>query len=153
MTVFQRLVRQFCTELKSSSDLPGDVGSVGSLALPALPGLFAPIMLMPKYSPFLFFIRGQRMPNVLNSARGDELMFICFSFGAAGVLAVLKWDSLFLTSLDFRNLAHLPVRLHHVLAAKVTALALMLGLVFVAVLHRFCFPSPFPAPAPSTCSG
>jgi hypothetical protein len=131
---FPHLVLHFF-ERFFDSELIGETGEgslsiTAALALLAVPGMLMPLFLFDKYSSLLAYFRRQRRPDVLIACIPDQYLFVSFAMTVTGIVAVLKWDSLFPDRRDFLNLAILPVSLLRILYAKVLALVVLL-LVFV----------------------
>lgn len=124
--------RFFTGELTSpESDLQLGIG--GILALLVLPGAILPLLLLPKYSSFLRWLVGQRHFDFNAASIPDKYVLLTLSMLVTGIVAVLKWDGLFLDRLDYANLMPLPVKTTTIFWAKLMALALFVGLFVVAL--------------------
>jgi hypothetical protein len=125
-TPFLRLVRLFVGRIFHGSGDPGDGAldlSMGLvLSLLALPGGFYSIILLDKYSTLLHWMRGQRDFDPLGAALPDEYFFIVLSMVVTGVVAVLRWGSIFPDRRDYANLVPLPIATRSIFLANLTAI-------------------------------
>lgn len=81
---------------------------------------------------FGFFLQTQYPQRPLWGRIEDEYFYVLFSFVAMAGVAVFEWEMLFPDRLDFLVLGPLSLKPVQMLAAKVTALALFLGLFLFA---------------------
>jgi hypothetical protein len=95
------------------------------LALLALPGGFASILLSDKYGSFLRWLRGQTKFDLLAAALPDEYFFVVLSMVVTGGVAVWWWDSIFPDRRDFANLVHLPIPTARIFFANSSAILLL----------------------------
>jgi len=113
------------------------------LAILCLPGAFASIFLLDKYSTLLQWLRGQRHFDFYKASAADEYFFIVLSMTITGLVMVMRWNRLFPDRRDFANLAALPIPIHQVFLANFVAL-LGLAIVFaidVNAVSSFFFPA------------
>ena len=132
-----RLVRLFLGRIsQGSSDAgEGDVGlSMGLvLALLPLPGGFYAVFLFEKYSTLLQWMRGQHLLDPVAAAITDEYFFIVLSMAVTGVVAVLRWDSIFPDRRDYVNLVPLPLKTRNIFLANLVAILLLASVLAVDV--------------------
>lgn len=124
--------RRFFTSEIASIEGDLQLGFGGIIALLILPGAILPLLLLPKYSSFLRWLMGQQHFDFNAASIPDKYMLLTLTMVVAGIVAVLKWDSLFLDRLDYANLMQLPVEAASVFWAKLVALVLFVGLFVVA---------------------
>jgi len=105
----------------------------GVFAILAVPGAFAPLFLFAKYSSFLAWLRGHPRLDVWQMSLSDQYLLITYAMTVAGVVTVIKWDSLFPDRRDFAALAPLPLNSAWIFYAKVAALAALLLFLIVDV--------------------
>ncbi len=113
------------------------------LAILSLPGAFASLFLLDKYSTLLQWLRGQRHFDFYRASAADEYFFIVLSMTITGLVMVMRWNRLFPDRRDFANLAVLPIPIHQVFLANFAAL-LGLAVVFaidVNAVSSFFFPA------------
>jgi hypothetical protein len=143
---FARLVLHFYNGFFTGELFSADsnlrLGIGGILVLLVLPGLVLPLMLLPKYSSFLRWLEGQRQFDYNLASLPDKYLLLALTMVVTGIVAVLKWDSLFPDRLDSANLSPLPVPARRIFAAKFIALMLFVGLFVVALnaVSTFLFP-------------
>lgn len=118
------------------------VGIGGIAALLALPGAILPLLLLPKYSSFLRWLTGVRHFDYSRASIPDKYTLLTLTMAITGIVAVLKWDSLFPDRLDYANLTQLPINTRRVFLAKFIALMLFAGLFILALnaASTFVFP-------------
>lgn len=143
---FWSLVAHFVMRLFAGEGEQSDEGmSLGLgvvLAFLALPGAFASLFLLDKYSTLLQWLRGQRHFNFYQASAADEYFFVVLSMTITGLVMVMRWNRLFPDRRDFANLAALPMPISHVFLANFAAL-LGLAVVFaidVNAVSSFFFP-------------
>jgi hypothetical protein len=113
------------------------------LAILCLPGAFASIFLLDKYSTLLQWLRGQRHFDFYKASAADEYFFVVLSMTITGLVMVMRWNRLFPDRRDFANLAALPIPIYQVFLANFAAL-LGLAVVFaidVNAVSSFLFPA------------
>jgi hypothetical protein len=113
------------------------------LAILCLPGAFASIFLLDKYSTLLQWLRGERHFDFYKASAADEYFFVVLSMTITGLVMVMRWNRLFPDRRDFANLAVLPIPIHQVFLANFAAL-LGLAIVFaidVNAVSSFLFPA------------
>jgi len=125
-TPFWSLVAHFIKRLLAADEEQSDEGmSLGLgvvLAILALPGAFASIFLLDKYSTLLQWLRGQRHFDFYKASAADEYFFVVLSMTITGLVMVMRWNRLFPDRRDFANLAPLPIPIYQVFLANFTAL-------------------------------
>jgi hypothetical protein len=146
-TPFWSLVAHFIKRLFAAEEEQNDEGmSLGLgvvLAILALPGAFASIFLLDKYSTLLQWLRGQRHFDFYKASAADEYFFVVLSMTITGLVMVMRWNRLFPDRRDFANLAPLPIPIPHIFLANFAAL-LGLAVVFavdVNAVSSFLFPA------------
>ncbi len=112
------LTNFFDTDLVST---PGQIRTVliaaFSVFLPWFPIILSPIK--KKYA----YLSVLGSPDLyLRSVRADELWLITLTMSVIGLLAAIKWPSMFPGLRDYRSLAALPLRGYQVFSAKLLAL-------------------------------
>ncbi len=134
---FPRLVAHFAATIvqtgadSGASDLNFGIG--GLLALLAAPGAFFSLMLFPKYSSFLRWLRGHPRFDVYWASLPDKYFFIVFSMAITGLVIVIKWDRILPGRQDYSNLAPLPLRSRTIFLANLCAVLLLAALFAVDV--------------------
>lgn len=103
------------------------------LALLALPGGFASLLLFDKYGSFLQWLRGQTKFDPLAAALPDEYFFIVLSMVVTGGVALWWWDSIFPDRRDFENLVSLPIATSTIFLANSVAIVILTGLCVIDV--------------------
>jgi hypothetical protein len=146
-TPFWTLVAHFIKRMFAADEEQSDEGmSLGLgvvLAILALPGAFAALFLLDKYSTLLQWLRGQRHFDFYRASAADEYFFVVLSMTITGLVMVMRWNRLFPDRRDFANLAALPIPIRQVFLANFTAL-LGLAVVFaidVNAVSSFFFPA------------
>ena len=146
-TPFWSLVAHFITRLFAAEGEESDEGmSLGLgvvLAILFLPGAFASLFMLDKYSTLLQWLRGQRHFDFYKASAADEYFFVVLSMTITGLIMVMRWNRLFPDRRDFANLAALPIPIHQVFLANFAAL-LGLAIVFaidVNAVSSFFFPA------------
>jgi len=146
---FGLLVRHFFDRLFDneivSRGSDASLGLAQILAVLALPGIFIPLFLYPKYSDLasrypLYF----RFPKGLwllppavrqeTAAAADRFFFVSLAMVVVGLVIVLKWETLFPDRRDFAVLGVLPLGHATIFKAKLVSLLLFLG-VFILALN------------------
>jgi hypothetical protein len=125
--------RRFFTGEMVSSEGDLQLGMGGIVALLALPGVFLSLLLLPKYSSFLRWLVGQPPFDFNTFSIPDKYMLLTLTMSITGIVAVLKWGSLFPDRLDYANLAPLPLKARSLFCAKFVALMLFVGLFILAL--------------------
>jgi hypothetical protein len=123
---FWRLVAHFVARVfENGSDDSGedelDLGVGALLALLAVPGLFITILLLDKYSSLLRMMRGGPAFNPYTAALPDQYFYLAFSMAITGLVAVIKWQSIFPDRRDYMNLAPLPLPARNIFMANLIA--------------------------------
>lgn len=119
------------------------VGIGGVAAILALPGAILPVFLLPKYSSFLRWMLGVRHFDYNTASIPDKYTFVALTMVVVGIVAALKWDSMFPDPLDYANLTPLPISARRVFGAKFIALLLFAGLFIFSVNSTSTFLFPF----------
>jgi hypothetical protein len=123
----QKLVRGGQDDASSELDLGAGV----LLGLLAVPGAFASMLMLDKYSAFLNWIRGRIGQDLYVTSITDKHLFICVAMAVAGIVTVLKWDQILPDAQDYLNLAPLPISSRRILFAN--AVAILAAVVVVAL--------------------
>lgn len=120
---FGRLCAHFLQSLTQSGQESEQLefGAGALLALLAVPGVFASLALMDRYSTFLLWLRQQGQPDVFATSMPDKYFFIVFSMAITGVVAVFKWDRILPSKQDYFNFAPLPIHPSRIYLASLTA--------------------------------
>ena len=123
---FWRLVAHFVARVfENGSDDSGedelDLGVGALLALLAVPGLFVTILLLDKYSSLLRMMRGGPAFDPYTDALPDQYFYVAFSMAITGLVAVVKWQSIFPDRRDYTNLAPLPLPTRNIFMANLIA--------------------------------
>ncbi len=138
---FERL---FDNELVSRTS-DANLGLAHILAVLAVPGLFIPLFLYPKYTdlasryPIYFHFPKSfdwSLPPAARqeiAAAADRLFFVSLAMAVLGLVTVLKWETLFPDRRDFSVLGVLPLRHGTIFKAKLVSLLLFLGVFAVAL--------------------
>ncbi|MBC8165567.1 MAG: hypothetical protein H7Y20_06820 [Bryobacteraceae bacterium] len=118
------------------------LGMAPLLAVLMVPGALMSIALFAKYSALLRWIKRDFTFNPDIASLPDKYMFIAMSIAVTGIVAVLRWDSLFPDRRDFANLAPLPIETRGILLAKLTALTgfVLIFVIDVNLLPTILFP-------------
>src|SRR5207302_6253694 len=98
--------RLFAGEAFSSED-DLRMGIGGIAAILASPGVILPVLLLPKYSSFLRWMRGVQQFDYNTASISVKLMFVTFNMVVVGIVAVLIWERMFPVRLDYSFLASL----------------------------------------------
>lgn len=146
---FELLVRHFFERLFDnelvSPNSDANLGLAHILAVLAVPGLFIPLFLYPKYTdlssrvPMYYrFPKGMDWslpPAQLQemAAAADRLFFVSLAMVVLGLVTVLKWETLFPDRRDFSVLGVLPLRHGTIFKAKLVSLLLFLGVFSVTL--------------------
>jgi len=134
---FPRLVAHFASQIIQSGQESGaselNLGIGGLLALLAAPGAFASLMLFPKYSSFLRWLRGARNFDVYWASLEDKYYFIVFSMVITGVVVAIKWQQILPSRQDYDNLAQLPLHSRTIFFANLAAILLLATMFAVDV--------------------
>jgi len=103
------------------------------LALLAIPGGFASLLLFDKYGSFLQWLRGQTKFDPLAAAMPDEYFFIVLSMVVTGGVALWWWDSIFPDRRDFVNLVSLPIATSRIFLANSVGIVILTCLCVIDV--------------------
>lgn len=123
-TVLARLVRLFFRRFfETESAEESRLGIGGVFAILALPATLMCFVLFEKYSPLSHYLRHITNFDSEVESLSDKYLFIVFCMAITGLVAILRWDTLFPDRRDFANLAPLPIVLGKVLLARILALA------------------------------
>ncbi len=132
---FSRLCGHFLRALtqtgQESEQLEFGAGAL--LALLAVPGGFAALSLLDRYSTFLAWLRQQGPMDVFAVSMPDKYFFIVFSMAITGVVAVFKWDRILPSQQDYFNFAPLPIAPSQIYLASVAAALAAAGLFAIDV--------------------
>jgi hypothetical protein len=126
---FEVLVRHLLDRLLASESLgAGEETATRVLQMAyavALPGVVGALFLFPLYhSPFLG-------PRLFWAQATDHFFYLTYGFVVMGLVTVLLWDLLFPDLLDVFILISLPIAAKKLLFARVTALAIFLGVALI----------------------
>ena len=149
LLVWHFFYRLFAGEAFSSED-DLRMGIGGIAAILASPGVILPVLLLPKYSSLLRWARGVRQFDYNTASIPDKYMFVTFTMVVVGIVAALKWDSMFPDRLDYANLAPLPIGTRRVFGAKFIGLLLFAGLFISSVNCTSTILFPFEATGDQT---
>ena len=105
-----------------------EFGAGALLALLAVPGGFAALSLLDRYSTFLAWLRQQGPVDVFAVSMPDKYFFIVFSMAITGVVAVFKWDRILPSKQDYFNFAPLPIAPSQIYLASLSAALAAAGL-------------------------
>jgi hypothetical protein len=143
---FPCLVRHFARAIGGGGQEAGpgdlDLGPTGLLALLAVPGAFASILMFDKYSSLLNFLRGRAASDVYIASIPDKYFFLLLATVVTGIVTVVKWDAIMPSRGDYMNLAPLPLGPQRIFLANLIAL-LGLATIFAVDLNIasvFLFP-------------
>ena len=149
LLVWHFFYRLFAGEAFSSED-DLRMGIGGIAAILASPGVILPVLLLPKYSSLLRWARGVRQFDYNTASIPDKYMFVTLTMVVVGIVAALKWDSMFPDRLDYANLAPLPIGTRRVFGAKFIGLLLFAGLFISSVNCTSTILFPFEATGDQT---
>jgi hypothetical protein len=126
---FEVLVRHLLDRLLASESLgAGEETATRVLQMAyavALPSVVGALFLFPLYhSPFLG-------PRLFWAQATDHFFYLTYGFVVMGLVTVLLWDLLFPDLLDVFILTSLPISAKKLLFARVTALAIFLGVALI----------------------
>jgi hypothetical protein len=122
---FERLVRHCMDrilhgdESASSGELEFGIGAL--LALLAMPGAFATVLMLEKYGSLFHFLNGITKFDAYAESLPDEYFFIVLAVVVTGAVAIWKWDTLIPGHRDYANLAPLPISSRNIFLANLTA--------------------------------
>ncbi|MBY0505403.1 MAG: hypothetical protein K2X03_15935 [Bryobacteraceae bacterium] len=127
---FGRLCGHFLRALTQSGQESEQLefGAGALLALLAVPGVFAALSLLDRYSTFLAWLRQQGPMDVYAVSMPDKYFFVVFSMAITGLVAVFKWDRILPSRQDYFNFAPLPVADRQIYLASLTAALAAAGL-------------------------
>ena len=135
MPAFLLLVRHFFGRFFDNEIVSqqGDMRTnmVQAFGLIATPGIFVSFYMLPQR------VRYDRPFDHNWTLIGDYYFFVLYSMVVMGFLMVFQWDALFPDRKDYLVMTPLPIRGNSIFAAKVTALAVFMGL-FVVDTNLFC---------------
>jgi len=149
LLVWHFFYRPFAGEAFSSED-DLRMGIGGIAAILASPGVILPVLLLPKYSSLLRWARGVRQFDYNTASIPDKYMLVTLTMVVVGIVAALKWDSMFPDRLDYANLAPLPIGTRRVFGAKFIGLLLFAGLFISSVNCTSTILFPFEATGDQT---
>ncbi len=154
---FGRLCGHFLKALTQSGQESEQLefGAGALLALLAVPGGFAALSLLDRYSTFLAWLRQQGPMDVFEVSMPDKYFFIVFSMAITGVVAVFKWDRILPSQQDYFNFAPLPIPPAQIYLASLTAALAAAGLfaLDVNIGSVLLFPMVVMASAPGATFG
>ncbi|MFZ0632007.1 MAG: hypothetical protein WA399_07895 [Acidobacteriaceae bacterium] len=146
-TQFRVLVRHFLerffTNEMASADGEAKTRLVQVACALGIPGLIVAMYLYPVYHLPRGHVGRYWGPRPYWSQAGDHYFYVVYSLVALGLVTIFEWDLLFPDLLDVFVMGHLPVRNRRVFAARVTAIAVLLG----AALFDVNFLAPLVLPA------
>ena len=128
---FERLVRHCIDRMvhgeasASSGELEFGIGAL--LALLAMPGAFASVLMLEKYGSLFHFLNGITKFDAYAESLPDEYFFIVLAMVVTGAVAIWKWDALIPGRRDYANLAPLPLSSRTIFLANLSAVS-MLGI-------------------------
>jgi hypothetical protein len=133
-SAFDLLARTFLDRF-FDNEITGRSGDLRSsffwlLAFLAAPGLFMPIM---RWFDWEFYVLRHGPEALRIATRGDKAFYLAFAMIASGALSVVVWNSLLLDRRDSLVLGPLPVRGATIVRAKLTAVAVYILIVAVAM--------------------
>jgi hypothetical protein len=137
---FRALVRFFFLQFfqVEAGASEGGINPTAILALLASPGFIMSVVLFAKYSSLMRWFQ-----HILNfdreiASQPDKYTFIVLSMTVAGLVVMLRWESMFPDRRDFANLAPLPLSARTVLAARTIALC---AFMFIFLITTNFFPT------------
>jgi hypothetical protein len=146
-TQFRVLVRHFLerffTNEMASAEGDAKTRLVQVACALGIPGLMVAMYLYPAYHLPHGHVGRFWGPRPYWSQAGDHYFYVVYSLVALGLVTIFEWDLLFPDLLDVYVMGHLPVRNTRVFAARVTAIAVLLG----AALFDVNFLAPLVLPA------
>lgn len=130
---FSHLVRHFLARFFNHETASPDGDAKARLILIAvttgLPGFVVALYLWPVYHPLLGWPQNQanggRPPYWLEV--NHHLFYVVYSFVAMGIATIFEWDMFFPDQLDLFVLQTLPIAKGRMFAARVSAIALLIG--------------------------
>ena len=141
---FRALVRFFFLQFfrVEAGASEGGISPTAILALLASPGFIMSVVLFGKYSSLARWF--QRVFNFDReiASQPDKYTFIVLSMTVAGLVVMLRWESMFPDRRDFINLAPLALSAPKVLAARTIALGAFMSIFLVTTnfFPTFVFP-------------
>ena len=129
LALTKHFFRQFFENEFISRGSEARLGIVHVLAMLPLPGIFYTFYIIPTYDDIRLFFPWQYPAVTLI----DQCRYVTLSMIVIGIVAILKWDALFLDRRDYAILGPLPLKGPTIFAAKVTSLLLFLSLFIVDV--------------------
>ncbi len=146
-TQFRVLVRHFLarffTNEMASAEGDAKTRLVQVACALGIPGLIVAMYLYPVYHLPRGHVGRFWGPRPYWSQAGDHYFYVVYSLVALGLVTIFEWDLLFPDLLDVFVMGHLPVRNARVFAARVTAIAVLMG----AALFDVNFLAPLVLPA------
>jgi len=121
-----------------------DLVTTPGQAAPAVIGAIAvflpwfPVMITPLKHKYAYLSSLDSPDAYLRAVRADELWLVTLMMSTIGLLAAIKWQSVFPSLRDYRALAALPLRSYQIFRAKFSALVIA---ATVAILVLNLFPS------------
>jgi hypothetical protein len=94
----------------------------------AVPGLMVALLLIPSY----FMFPPDMLPRAFWPRVCDHYFYVMYTCVVMGAVTVFEWDQLFPDLIDIQVLTPLPVPARKLFSAKITALAVFLGLFLLA---------------------
>lgn len=141
--LLRHFLERFFTNEMASAEGDAKTRLVQAACALGIPGLIVAMYLYPVYH----LPRGHAGrffgPRPYWSQAGDHYFYVVYSLVALGLVTIFEWDLLFPDLLDVLVMGHLPVRNIRVFAARVAAIALLLG----AALFDVNFLAPLVLPA------
>jgi len=132
MNRFVVLVRHFFDRFFDNpmTSLEGEIGVrvIQIMCAIAVPGLMVAFSLIPSY----FIFPPNTAPRAFWPCVGDHYFYVMYASVVMGAVTVFEWDQLFPDLIDIQVLTPLPVPVRKLFNAKITALAVFLGLFLFA---------------------
>ena len=132
MNRFVVLVRHFVDRFFDNpmTSLEGEIGvrAVQIMCAIAVPGLMVAFSLIPSY----FIFPPNTAPRAFWPRVSDHYFYVIYTSVVMGAVTVFEWDHLFPDLIDIQVLTPLPVLARKLFSAKITALAVFLGLFLLA---------------------
>jgi hypothetical protein len=134
---FGRLLVLFITRMFHGGE-PGadelDLGIGVILIMLAMPGILVSLLMFEKYGSLIRYLRGNLIFDPYTATMPDEYFFIALSLTVTGAAALWRWDALFLDRRDYTNLVPLPISLHAIFFANLSAI-IALAVLFTIVVN------------------
>ncbi|MGA8528540.1 MAG: hypothetical protein WB622_02430 [Acidobacteriaceae bacterium] len=139
----RHFLERFFTNEMASADGDAKTRLVQVACALGIPGLIVAMYLYPVYHLPRGHVGRFWGPRPYWSQAGDHYFYVVYSLVALGLVTIFEWDLLFPDLLDVFVMGHLPVSNRRVFAARVTAIAVLLG----AALFDVNFLAPLVLPA------